>query len=362
MKRILLFCFVASLAFSVNGQNTDDLTGAQILRATRAIYDQGRLHELPVILEAAVKRHGSKALSTSEKIEAYKLLILTYIYLEEPQKADAKMTELLRTDHFFEVSDSDPIEFKSLYNKFRSWPLFRIGFRAGLNQAFINTKTVYSITAEGIGKGTYTPSIGFQGVATFEKDLKKFLNGNFTLAPEIGYAKQSFTYKNTGIFHIDSINKDAEANHKILRTVIQANLLTQYKLGKSGANFHVILGPSVGYLASSIFQGQFNIESKENITGQKVDNTVNYNRIMVSVIAGAGVKFKIGGIYLTADARFQYGLMNAVNTKQRYKWDTPELRDLATQYSYIDNDFSINQAMFNIGLIYPYFNPKKLIK
>ena len=104
MKRLLptlLFLFLSTTTYA---QLT---SGAQTLRLARATYEQGRLHEIPSILESFLPKFNRQ-----EKVEAYKLLTLSYIYLEEPEKADAAMLSLLQTDHYFEVNlKDDPAEF-----------------------------------------------------------------------------------------------------------------------------------------------------------------------------------------------------------------------------------------------------------
>jgi hypothetical protein len=361
MKRNLTIVILALISFvRLQAQTTEDLTGAQVLRAARAIYDQGRLHELPVVLETAVKRKGKNQFSESEKIEAYKLLVLTYIYLEEPLKADEKMIELLRTDHFFEISDSDPVEFKSLYKKFRTRPLFRIGLRLGLNRTYASAIKNYYVMAESKGKGAYVPNLAFQGGISFEKDFKK----KFVINPELFYSIQSFNYSNTEIYIVDSdsLKKAGSADHTITHTKLQLNLLMQYKLATSKFFPYIAAGPAIGYLIGSSFEGKLIMDNKDQITGGSIDNKEKYHPLSLSVIVAGGIRYKVGSIYLSGDVRYQYGLHNVVNGANRYKADTPELNELITSYSYIDNDFSINQFMFNFGLIYPVFSPKKMIK
>jgi hypothetical protein len=363
MKKILLagmFTMLCCVYYAGAQNNSDDLTGAQILRAARAIYDQGRLHELPAVLEAAVKKGGRNAFTQSEKIEAYQILILTYIYLEEPQKADDKMVELLRTDHFFELSDSDPVEFRNLYNKFRHDPLFRIGIKFGVNQTQVNVIKNYFVSAESQANGKYVSNLGIQFGVVFEKDFKK----KFVINPEILYNSQSFTYKNTSVYFIDydSLNRNGSASHTINQTRVQTNLLMQYKIGNSKFFTYVAVGPAIGYLLSSGFTGTMDVQSREPITGSDIDTKMRYKSVNLSGVIAAGARYKIGGIFVSGDVRYQYGFLNIVNTDNRYKHDTPDLNDQITRYHYVDNDFSLNQIMINVGLIYPFFSPKKLIK
>jgi hypothetical protein len=368
MKKIfyatLLLCFVIA-----GRSQAQTLTGAQILRSARSIYDQGRLHELPALLEDALTKDRFQ--SDNERVEAYKILILTYIYLEEPEKADENMLQLLRTDHFFALSASDPIEFKNLYRKFRSKPVFSVGAKLGVNQSYASVIGNYYVKAESAGYGEYKPELGFQFALVFEKSLMKKGNNDetkFTLAPELMYATQSFTYNNDHIFlndyedQIDENEDDKFATdaHKTVQTRIQINALGQYKLGTSKFNPYVTVGPSAGYLMSSSFEGLLTIEDRFEVA-DPVDNAASYKAFNFSVIAGAGAKFKLGSIYLTADLRYQYGLFNVVDESKRYEY-TSENNYRLFRYGFVNNDFSLSQAMFNIGLIYPYFNPKKVIK
>src|SRR5688500_5368778 len=76
MRRILLLCVVV---LSVGGYAHAQSTCAQTLRLAQSIYDQGRLHELPQLLDNCLKENQ---FNDEEKVNAYKLLTLTYIYLE----------------------------------------------------------------------------------------------------------------------------------------------------------------------------------------------------------------------------------------------------------------------------------------
>jgi len=73
-----------------------------------------------------------------------------------------------------------------------------------------------------------------------------------------------------------------------------------------------------------------------------------------------GVKYRIGGIYVTADLRYQYGLNNIANRDARFKWEgsTQPLAD----YGYVDNDFLMHQISLNLGIMMPKFSPIKLIR
>jgi hypothetical protein len=368
MKRILL-AGVALLAFTwnVSAQNC-----TQTLRTARTTYDQGRLQEIPTILEACFSKNEW---DQSQRVEAYRILVLTYIYLEEPAKADEAMLNILHTDNFFEPNPaSDPVEFQMLYKKFRTKPLFKLGLKFGVNTNHIDVIENHYIWAASRGTGEYKSKFGIQIGVIFEKDLK-YLKERMIFNPEFFYSSSGFIYSSANPLSIDRDDADlvdpknpepstGEVEHTIQQNRLVLNLMTQYKLGKLNTprskvfTPYIAFGPSVGYLMNSSFSGNTNVGEEK--TGSSLNTTDNYQALTFGLIVSGGVKLKVGGFYITADVRYQRGLMNIVNTKNRLAWtsDNAELLD----YGYTDNDFSVSQSMVHIGIIVPYFNPKKLIR
>lgn len=378
MKRIPHIAFLIIAIFSsglLYAQQTTQLNCTQSLRTARNTYDQGRLHEVPQWLEGCLsKAEDAGGFTNAERIEAFRMLTLAYIYLEEPDKADKEMINLLEEDHFHVLNDAvDPIEFKNLYKKFRTDPVYRVGVKIGINTNFINVLENHYVFLDSKGMGKYSSKIGIQFGGVFEKDLTILKKKNkMVFAPELLYTTYSFVYKNPTLLNKDSVgelngntiySKTGSAEHTISQARIQANLLLQYKwdkIYKLEDKFipYLSVGPSVAYLMKSGFDAATDVD--EQVTGPQISTLAKYKPITFSVIASAGVKLRLGGIYITADARLQYGLGNVVNPASRKKW-TPENEALIDD-GYVDDDFSLSQAMFNIGLMIPHFSPKKLIK
>lgn len=334
----------------------------QTLRTARGTYDQGRLHEIPAQLNGCfTKNEDHGGFTQAERIEAYRMLTLSYIYLEEPDKADEAMINLLHTDPFFQINkDVDPIEFQNLYRKFRTNPVFRVGLKFGANYNHINVQENHYMWAASAGKGKYKSKIGIQFGALFEKDLTE----RFILNPEILYTSNAFTYSNgTPLFADVPAERKGDLLHTISQSRIQLNILVQYKLKKpvniaDGFIPYVAIGPSVSYLMNSSFDGNTNVGEEK--TGSEFKTTENYKLVTLSVVGVAGLKLKVGSFYISADARFHYGLMNMVNEDNRLRWNAENIELL--DYGYVDNDYTMSQSMFNLGIIFPKFNPKKLIK
>lgn len=365
IRKLSYSCVIGLIFLSIrlSAQETEpQLNCTQTLRTARGIYDQGRLHELPTWLNGCLTKSADNGgFSETERIEAYKILTLSYIYLEEPAEADKSMVSLLHTDPFFQLDEEvDPVEFKNLYRKFRTNPVYRVGFKIGGNTNHINVITNHYMWAASQGKGEYDSKIGLQFGLLFEKDL----TDRIIINPEVFYTSYSFNYSNDSPLSVDATEEDAgDLDHTISQTRVQANILVQYKL-KKPVNIadkfipYVAVGPTIGYLATSQFAGNTNVD--EEITGTPFNTKENYKPLTFALTAVAGAKFKVGGFYITGDVRFQYGFLNVVNEDKRLRWegDAEKLWD----YGYVDNDYSHSQSMFNLGIIFPRFNPKKLIR
>lgn len=334
-------------------------TCAQTLRLARSTYEQGRFHEIPALVEGCLQS-GDGNFTKQEKVDALRILTLSYLYQEEPELADEAMLRLLNTDHYFEVNDNvDPAEFTALYRTFRTKPLFSIAGRFGSNSTYSTpTKNYYVGFASG-NTGEYSPVFNIQYGLAFEKLLfARTEDPKWTAAPEILFVNHSASYANERLTTSDRTGlsySSIDNNYKLSR--LDLNLLMQYRLKASQINPYVTLGPGISYLMNS--SGQIETQFPEEgsvVTGPSVDLKGTYKNFDFTIVAGAGVKYKFGEIFLTADVRYQYGITNLIKESDR---SNPEA---AFDYGFQSNDFRQSSLMINVGFIWPYFNPRKLLK
>jgi outer membrane protein W len=353
MKRILI---IGILFFQLGWALAQQPNCSQTLRLARSTYDQGRLHELPSLMKDCLSKDG---FTKQEKVEAYKLLTMAFLYLEEPEKADSSMLLLLKADPFFEINkEVDPQEFIGLYNTFRTTPVFSVGLKLGANISQPSVSSNYYVGADAKGLGEYSSTIGLQFGLAFEKRLfqnsKKELLKRFTLAPELLYVPRSFKYDVPTVFQNDNGSGSVA---KFAATETQAwldlNVLLQYQLKKkSKFNPYVTLGPSVSYLLSGIRQQVLTRTSGSVSSGPDIEINKSIKQLVVSVVAGAGVKIKVGSVYLTGDVRYQFGFSNVTS-------DTRTNFENTLDYGNQFNNYSINNIAVMIGGSKPIFVPKK---
>ncbi|HEY9004550.1 porin family protein [Ohtaekwangia sp.] len=341
MKRFLPFFILTIVA----GKSFAQLAScAQTLRLARSTYEQGRLHEIPTLLEKCL----ASGFSQQEKVEAYKLLCLSYIYLEEPEKADEAMLNLLRTDHYFEINrTTDPAEFIALYNTFRTKPIYRIGGRIGVNATSPN---VVAAVKANDGKSKYASKIGIQVHLTSEVPLTDHLSLN----PELGFVQRKFEYTNKVEFTDTTFTTAAVETQNWLTLPVSL----RYQFTSLSFKPYVAVGVEGDYLLASSLTGSRTRKGYQFIEEKSFDMKLNREKFNVSAIISAGAQFKLGGGFIITEVRFLYGITKVNSVKAGYGIDS----SLPFEYGYADSIYKLNSLSVTAGYVHNIFNPKKLNK
>jgi hypothetical protein len=340
MKRLLpVALFILSIpAFA---QNTP--TPAQTLRLARATYEQGRLHEIPTQLNSDVI---GKMDQKQDKVEAYKILCLTYIYLEEPEKADESMLNILRTDPYFQINEAvDPAEFVALYKTFRTTPIYRVGIVLGVNASQPNVMS--TVNTDG-SSGEYKYKIGLQFGISGELPITK----KFTVHGDLLYLQKKFeltTERNQGD---GDVNKNLATESQ---TWLSLPITVQYSFIKSKFNPYVALGVATDVKLGSKLVALRTREGTTSVEERNFDIKVQRNSMNFSAMVAAGGKYRMAGGYLIAEIKYLYGLTDVNNEETAYN-----NQDLSLSYGLPNAIFKVNSLSFSLSYVQNIFSPKKL--
>lgn len=132
---ILLLLFI--LPFGVKGQ---DECENPINEAAKQ-FEAGRLNETISILESCITQKNSK----EEKIAAYHLLAMSYLSLNESDRAEENIRNLLKLKPDYQkFPNIDPPEFTQLVNDFKIFPKLSMGAELGINRNSVRIKQSFS--------------------------------------------------------------------------------------------------------------------------------------------------------------------------------------------------------------------------
>jgi len=320
-------------------------TCAQTLRLARSIYENGRLHELPTLMGDCFSK---TEWTTQERVDAYKLLTLAYIYLEEPEKADEMMLNILKTDPEFKPNDNiDPAEFVALWRTFRTEPVYRLGVKVGANATQPN---VQSYTPLNEGKENYSYGYGFQGGVSMEIPI---FGDKFTFNPELYFQVKSFKVNNT--FFEDG----QTTSGKISLKSVSLPLSVQYALpvGKNKADMKWV--PYVGAGVATDFLLGVATDLETDVHGQSPVNTSTTEKKQYKVfnfapIISAGVKGKVKKAEIVAEVRYNFGASTIFDQQKLYD-SQPEVFG----NKFVHGPFSLNTLSVSFGYLLNKYIPKK---
>jgi hypothetical protein len=321
---------------------------AQTLRLAQSVYDQGRLHELESLLKDCLR----SGFSDNERSNALKLLTLTYIYLEEPVKADATMLELLQTNHEFRVNENvDPAELVALYTTFRTHPIYRIGLNIGTNATQPNVSSTLETVAG--SESEYKYRIGFQFSALVEIPFNKKL----TINSGMGYQLKSFELSSRYNRSDNSTNKSLlnELTAIEKQSWISIPVGVQYQLLEKKYNPFIGVGVNTDLLLSDNIDGERLREDQTSVEPRNFEMKAQRNSVNVSAYLAAGAKMKVGTGFVVTELKFSYGITKVNNETSAY-----DNQDLYLSYGFPHSIFKQNSLSVTIGYAYNVYKPKKL--
>ncbi|MCK5372151.1 MAG: PorT family protein [Cyclobacteriaceae bacterium] len=316
-------------------------------------YDQGHLYEIPGIIQSCLNEGFTK----EEKVRAYRLLTLSYLFLNYYEEADKSYLELLKLSPEFKTNDElDPMEIINLHDKYTTKPIFYLTYgKIGFNYSYANVLLDYSISQSDNKSAKYSSVPGFQ----LGLGAEMVIYQNLHLSGEIFVSRKSLHFTDT---HWDFYT----TNMDIIHTDIELPIMLKYNFFRGVVNPFVSAGVSPAFLAESSIQniegvyrdeedGEFPVQPRPEIGTGKMKNRFNY-----SILFGGGVNYKIGLTYLVFEARYSIGMLNVTDVKKRWREDFTEGRDLKFPTGHIDDDFKINNFSFLIGFVRPLYKPRKI--
>jgi hypothetical protein len=329
---------------SVNGQE-DCLKSFQ---NARRLYDQGLIDEIPKILSPCIE----SGFTRTQKIEAYKLIILAYLFDDDQYEAEKNMLEFLKKYPEYEVMPSDPVEFVYLFESYKTNAILSLGLTIGPNLA--NPRIIEPYNA---GNVTYSNSSNKTG-AGFQigLNLSRYISDRLSLNLGINYTGSQYTFEDDIKDYYNSEEwQFAKISFRENIAFIDVPLTIAYEIGKRNIDYYFCTGFSVGSVRKvSGEPSRIYDENSPAITGADISMTEYREPYTYFLILGAGIKSKVPRGFVICDIHFNFGLNNIINAENRF-----ESSELWSKYLYVDDDYSINYVTLSLGYYFSLYKPKK---
>ncbi|MFN8239234.1 MAG: outer membrane beta-barrel protein [Bacteroidales bacterium] len=339
LLRVVLFLLVSCPRSGLIAQVKESC--AEKLREAQTLFEKGQTRQVEGML-AGCLRSGFKK---EEELAAYKLIIQTHVLNDQPAKADSAMLSFLRKNPEYKPSQTDHSSFIYLYNTFNVDPVIQFSVRAGLNVPFMTFVSDNSVLGE-------KPVIKYGSGALnlhISAEARIIVGKNLEAGAELAFSQLSFSSDYTTTF--------ASGKYHEVQSRIELPVFVMYNLAdwkKFTPFVRLGAGPSLD-IAS---KGDFSLEMTDlNNPNDRPPVSLNRGdsrrRIDLVIQPGGGMKYKIPGGYIFAEARFSLGLLNQ---------NIPGGESTQNQnhlYFWADPDFRLNCFSVSVGYTYIIYRPTK---
>lgn len=341
LNRIIFLILLLLPVIKVNAQSDCALN----LKKAQKLYSQGVIEEIPNLLNSCLENGFNK----EDKIQAYKLLILTYLYDDKKDEAEATMLKFLKTDPEYKINKAiDPAEFIFLFNSYNTKPVFAIGFTAGINYSFPYITELYGPNNVIKNQGKYKPSgMGFQ----FGPNFIYHISDKYDVGSQVVYSQKKFQF-------ISTLSDFSKTTLVETQTQFEIPITAYYKFEFSKKiKPYALSGLSYSNIINASYKPvrQYTDNSHNDLSSSDFLLNNFRRKSNISIFIGTGVRYKIPNGNVFFNIRYSFCLLNQVNTNNR-------LSDFnfISRYFYYDNNFNINNLTISFGYLYSIFNHKKI--
>lgn len=344
---VILTGLMFVLPFRVYSQEAGSC--AENLKNAQALFARGQVEQVPSMLSECMK----SGFSREEYLDAYKLLIQSYLFEDKLEKADSAMLEFLKKNPEYELSPTDHSSFVHLFGNFVVKPVVQVSFHFGTNIPFLTFITDRYVTGvPGVSKHT-SGLINLYASLETKFELNKKIELNF----EPGYSILSFTNADdyNDIVN-DKVIKVGETTYTESQKRIEMPVSATYnfkRFGKFTPYGRFGVGPAITLKSSAT--AIYKPTSDDAVSGPEINRKTSRISLDIFTQTGAGVKYKTRGGYLFTELRSNFGFIyQAIGDGS-----SAEDQELSVTYHYTDDDFHLNTLNFTVGYTQIFYKPSK---
>ncbi|HEX2967619.1 MAG TPA: outer membrane beta-barrel protein [Bacteroidales bacterium] len=345
-SRLICLCLVCLL--TVPALSQQEPSCAEKLQTAQTLFERGQVEQVPGLISRCLE----SGFNREESLQAFKLLIQTYLFNENSEKADSTMLAFLKKNPEYKVSPTDHSSFVSLFNNFSSKVVIQFSLHLGTNLPFVfvnEHNPLFGIDAE---EKYSSKAANFYGSIEARYRLKDRLELN----AELGYSQLSFSL--TGDIKSDADNIYAKYSFEEIRKQIEIPVSATYDVFRWGKlTPYARLGAGLVISIDSYGIGEFNPTDRNNPYDHQGNNVTDLPRVPLNTFiqAGGGIKFKIRDGFLFGEIRSNFGLGQQTTP---FKF---EGENLDKYYFYMpgENKFRLNAMNFSVGYTRIFYKPVK---
>jgi outer membrane protein with beta-barrel domain len=347
IRKLLVIIIFTGLYQLANAQSQADCS--ESLNRARDEFNAGHLEAVPNILHDCIKNGFSKA----QKVDAYRILTITYLYLDDPIGAENSFLALLAVEPQFQVAESDPVELEYLSKQFITNPITSYFIKAGAN---FSTATV--LFSNPIGRDTDPVNYRIGAGFNFMGGMDLHFNEIVSLTMELELSSRALVKE-----FVPFAQVEPQKGREVL-TAVHGSIPVSVKFTYPGIKFlPYVYG---GYSPSFTILTRSNNTRDPVNSEELVNNGLKLNSqtpaFSHSLIFGAGLKARVGKRfgykYAILDFRYRSGMTNMNNEASQYDFSNPDNKWRILRQLNNPDDFRWNGFEVAIGFVWPIYKPR----
>lgn len=326
----------------------------KVLIDAENLYQSGQLYDISDKLKQCLE----SGFNYQQKQSAYRLLTLTYLNINQEEKAKNTLHSLLKLNPDYVITkEKDPVELYNLYRQFNVNPVFYLGLSVGTNGSlpFILHQRSSSSLAEHPDK-FYQPYYGF----ALGGDLAMPLYKNILLEFSPGFVQTSYSFQShylTDGFADALLPQVQEVRGKEVNQQIYLPLSLNFRVPSrtSGLFYHLAIGAGASFLLQSAYQ-DVNRQNRqiftEEINVQRVETTPFRRRANLTTQLELGLEYKFAGYFWGARTGIRSTLFNHTlySSQQELFFNT-----MSTTFGWLEDDFVLMSGHFSVFVRKPIY-------
>lgn len=319
------------------------------LQEAEKLYSQGLIEQIPELLNPCI----NKGLSKEDRLQAYKLIVISYLFDDNQEEAENSMLGFLKLFPEYEVSPTDPVEFVYLFESYSNIPVYSFGISGGLNFSNVFLKEQYGTHNLNQSRNEYNSSgFGYQVGIKINRHIVDKLEFNF----ELLFKQNKFE----NLVYIPNLDYIEYNEGSIIETQTRFEMPLSFTYDFEYGKFKPFLraGFSVGYLSNvngKIIRKFIDDSQNADVKGPNINLQEHRKQVNYRGIIGGGIKYHIPKGYVMFDIRYNLGLSNQVKPENRIISNSEQI----WKYHSIDNNFTLNDVSLSFGYVYLLYKPKR---
>lgn len=284
-------------------------------------------------IEYLTKALDECSLNKEEKIQANKILALSYIGIDDLENAEDRASRIMRIDPTYEPDKfSDDPEYVALFSNFVYTPVQRFGLSAGINRPFTNVSNTYSIYhgQDASDYSEYKEESGFQIAGNYEIRVMKKL-----------WLNAGVQFRVTNYTHLIKEVENTTIDYSENMQYFDIPLSVKYYFLQRRMQPYVSAGACYSLLTSAV-----STSSRDKIN-DIVDRLEYRNTSMAGFFGSAGFIYKLKSFYGFVDVKYCVYPDNVNKEGTRYADEVNVFK-----YYYIDDDFTMDNLQINAGILF----------